>query len=120
MKTDFLQDALSKLIPNFPDWYGWAKTDSNGNKIPNDQRMQTQHVIVNKEHEGKVARPTNKEIDDKVKELEKWYADNEYQRKRLKEYNAIGLREQLDMIYHNIDAWKAEIKKVKDAHPKGG
>ena len=52
MKTDFLQDALSKLIPNFPDWYGWAKTDSNGNKIPNDQRMQTQHVIVNKEHEG--------------------------------------------------------------------
>ena len=41
-------------------------------------------------------------------------------RQRLKEYNAIGLKEQLDMIYHNIDAWKAEIKKVKDAHPKGG
>ena len=36
MKTDFLQDALSKLIPNFPDWYGWAKTDSDGNKIKDE------------------------------------------------------------------------------------
>lgn len=54
----------------------------------------------------------------KKKELEKQYADNEYQRKRLEEYNAIGLGEQLDMIYHDIDGWKARIKSVKDKFPK--
>ena len=42
---------------------------------------------------------------------------NEYQRLRQAEYPA--LEEQLDMIYHNwIDAWKSEIKKVKDKYPK--
>jgi len=54
----------------------------------------------------------------KKKELEKQYADNEYQRKRLEEYNAIGFGEQLDMIYHDIDGWKAKIKAVKDKYPK--
>lgn len=63
-------------------------------------------------------KPTKKEFEDKKKELEKQYADNEYQRKRLEEYNAIGLGEQLDMIYHDIDAWKAKIKAVKDKYPK--
>jgi hypothetical protein len=27
-------------------------------------------------------------------------------------------REQLDEIYHNIDAWKTRIKSIKDAKPK--
>ena len=27
--------------------------------------------------------------------------------------------DQLDEIYHNIDAWKARIKKIKDDNPKG-
>ena len=31
-------------------------------------------------------------------------------------YGDIG--EQLDEIYHDIDAWKARIKSVKDANPK--
>ena len=52
MIKDYLQDALTLLAPDHPNWYGWAKTDSDGNKIPNDQRMQTQYVIVNSEHEG--------------------------------------------------------------------
>tara|TARA_R100001086_G_C11811775_1_gene251740 strand:+ start:720 stop:1016 length:297 start_codon:yes stop_codon:yes gene_type:complete len=64
------------------------------------------------------AQPTEKEIQTKLKELEKQYADNEYQRKRLEEYNAIGIGEQLDMIYHDMDSWKAKIKAVKDKYPK--
>ena len=29
------------------------------------------------------------------------------------------IEEQLDMIYHNgLDAWKAEIKTIKDQYPK--
>ena len=30
------------------------------------------------------------------------------------------IREQLDAIYHDIDAWKSSIKAIKDAHPKAG
>ena len=62
--------------------------------------------------------PTEKAIQDKLKELEQQYADNEYQRKRLVEYNAIGIGEQLDMIYHDMDAWKAKIKSIKDKFTK--
>ena len=62
--------------------------------------------------------PTKEAIQTKLKELEKEYADNEYQRKRLEEYNAIGLGEQLDMIYHDMDGWKARIKSIKDKFPK--
>jgi len=29
------------------------------------------------------------------------------------------IREQLDAIFHDIDAWKASIQAIKDAHPKG-
>ena len=67
---DTLQDALSLLIPEYPDWYGWAKIDDDGNKIPNDQRMQVKYVIVNKKHEGIVTRPTNVEIQRKIDELD--------------------------------------------------
>ena len=62
--------------------------------------------------------PTEEAIQAKLKELEKQYADNEYQRKRLEEYNAIGLGEQLDMIYHDMDKWKTRIKSIKDKFPK--
>lgn len=70
MITDYLQDALALLAPDHPNWYGWAKIDSDGNKIPNDQRMRTQYVIVNSEHEGIVTRPTDQAINDKVAELQ--------------------------------------------------
>ena len=40
-----------------------------------------------------------------------------YQQKRRQQYPSIG--DQLDKIYHSgIDAWKADIKKVKDDNPK--
>ena len=43
--------------------------------------------------------------------------DNGYAEKRLNEYPNIA--EQLDKIYHHgIDAWKADIKAIKDKHPK--
>jgi|TARA_R100000479_G_C6250858_1_gene152336 hypothetical protein len=53
-----------------------------------------------------------------MERLKTEYEANQYQRDRLKEYNAIGLGEQLDMIYHDIDGWKAKIKAVKDKYPK--
>jgi hypothetical protein len=116
MINDFLQGALKLLVPENPDWYGWAKTDSDGNKIPNDQRMQTQYVIVNKEHEGKVTRPTNQQINDKVAEIEADYASKAYARSRADAYDPIT--EQLDQIYWDMDGWKKRIKSVKDKFPK--
>ena len=42
---------------------------------------------------------------------------NEYKEKRLKEYPSI--LDQLDKIYHDgIDAWKVDIKAIKDKYPK--
>ena len=49
------------------------------------------------------------------------YDNNKYQRDREAEYlSTLGnCQDQLDMIYHDIDAWKAKIKKIKDDNPKG-
>ena len=58
------------------------------------------------------------DIEIKMAELQTAYDNNEYQRKRLAEYPSWN--EQLDNIYHNgIDAWKADIKAIKDKYPKG-
>ena len=44
-------------------------------------------------------------------------AANDYKVKRAAEYPPI--EDQLDEIYHNgIDAWKADIKAIKDKYPK--
>lgn len=40
----------------------------------------------------------------------------EYKRKRELDYPSIA--SQLDMIYHDIDNWKATIKTTKDKYPK--
>tara|TARA_B100000424_G_scaffold266814_1_gene258572 strand:+ start:1089 stop:1376 length:288 start_codon:yes stop_codon:yes gene_type:complete len=49
--------------------------------------------------------------------LDAEYAAVEYQRKRKEEYPS--WEDQLDKIYHSgIDAWKADIKAIKDKYPK--
>ena len=53
----------------------------------------------------------------KQAELEAAYTAKEYQRSRAAEYPSLA--DQLDKIYHEgIDAWKAEIKVIKDKYPK--
>jgi hypothetical protein len=55
------------------------------------------------------------EIDDNLVQQE--YAKIEYVDKRAKEYPSIP--DQLDTLYHGgLDAWKAQIKIVKDKYPK--
>ena len=57
------------------------------------------------------------DIENKMAELQTEEDNNEYQRKRQKEYPSII--DQLDDIYHNgIDGWKTTIKAVKDKYPK--
>ena len=116
MERNFVQEALRALRPDTPDWYGWAKVDADGNKIPNDQRMCWQHAIVTQDG---VTKPTEAEFNAKVAELQAAHdeANAPYKLNRAAEYPSIA--DQLDKIYHEgIDAWKADIKAVKDKYPK--
>jgi hypothetical protein len=67
-------------------------------------------------HDGQTP-PTEEQIQAKIAELQAAYDSKQYQRDRASAYPSTA--DQLDMLYHQgIDGWKAEIKKVKDAHPK--
>ena len=62
-------------------------------------------------------KPTEEEIEAKLAELQYQEEVNVYQEKRKLEYPS--WEDQLDKIYHSgIDAWKADIKKIKDKYPK--
>tara|TARA_R100001015_G_C4581038_1_gene137551 strand:+ start:663 stop:932 length:270 start_codon:yes stop_codon:yes gene_type:complete len=56
----------------------------------------------------------------KIADAKVIYDNNKYQRDREAEYilKLGNWQDQLDMIYHDIDNWKAEVKKIKDANPK--
>jgi hypothetical protein len=61
--------------------------------------------------------PTQSEIDAEIIRLASVYNAQEYARQRAAEYPSIP--DQLDTLYHNgLDAWKAQIKTVKDKYPK--
>ena len=50
--------------------------------------------------------------------VDAWVDPETYKHQRVAEYPTCN--EQLDNIYHNgIDAWKADIKAIKDKYPKG-
>jgi len=61
--------------------------------------------------------PTEEEINAKIAKLQAEYDAKQYQRDRAVAYPSIP--DQLDTIYHQgLDAWKAEIKAIKDKYPK--
>tara|TARA_R110002126_G_scaffold148686_1_gene294698 strand:- start:43 stop:309 length:267 start_codon:yes stop_codon:yes gene_type:complete len=50
--------------------------------------------------------------------VDAWVDPETYKYQRVAEYPTWN--EQLDNIYHNgVDAWKADIKAIKDKYPKG-
>ena len=57
------------------------------------------------------------EIELDLDAINNWVDPEAYKDKRLAEYPSWN--EQLDNIYHNgVDAWKADIKAIKDKYPK--
>jgi hypothetical protein len=66
MKSDnrYFQIALHTF--NGGNWYGWKKTDSDGNKIPNDQRMTYANIKIIKDG---ATLPTKDEVDAKIQEI---------------------------------------------------
>ena len=92
-------NAIKSLVPN-------AKFAIIGDRLYENIDWQDERPI-----------PTQTELDAKIAELQAEYDSKQYQRDRAVAYPSI--QDQLDMLYHQgIDGWKAEIKKVKDAHPK--
>jgi hypothetical protein len=66
MDRDYLQEALHTFNIDTPNWYGWKKEDENGNKIPNSERMQYQHIKIIKDG---ATMPTEAEVNAKIQEL---------------------------------------------------
>jgi len=63
-EQQWLSFALASM--HIGAWYGWRKVDDNGNKIPNDQRMTYENIIV---HDSSIAKPTEAEVNAKIQEL---------------------------------------------------
>ena len=64
MDRDYLQDALHTF--NGGNWYGWKKEDSDGNKIPNNQRMTYANIEVIKVG---ATIPSEADVNAKIQEL---------------------------------------------------
>ena len=64
MIIDYLQRALTTF--NGGMWYGWKTHDDNGNKIPNSERMQYQHIKIIKDG---ATMPSEAEVNAKIQEL---------------------------------------------------
>ena len=64
-----------------------------------------------------IAQPNAEQLSAQETAANKEEANNNVRNTRRIAYGDIG--EQLDEIYKDIDAWKARIKSIKDANPKG-
>jgi len=64
MNKDYFQLALQTF--NGGNWYGWKTHDDNGNKIPNSERMQYQHIKIIKDG---ATIPSEAEVNAKIQEL---------------------------------------------------
>ena len=61
---DYLQLALHTF--NGGNWYGWKTHDDDGNKIPNSERMQYQHIKIIKDG---ATMPSESDVNAKIQEL---------------------------------------------------
>ena len=66
MDKDYLQLALMSFNTDKPDWYGWKKEDDDGNKIPNEDRMQYKYIKIIKEG---ATMPSEADVNAKIQDL---------------------------------------------------
>ena len=74
---DFLENQLfQKALHNFNggNWYGWKTHDDDGNKIPNEDRMQYKYIKIIKDG---ATIPSEAEVNAKIEELKQDVADKE-------------------------------------------
>ena len=82
MKIDYLQKALAYFNTDKPQWYGWKKYNDDGTKIPNDQRMCYECLILN---DDTATMPTKAEVDAKIQELKDADAQKEIDKANAKQ-----------------------------------
>ena len=63
-----------------------------------------------------VSKPTDSQLDAQEAKAKTAESNAQVDATRRAGYGDIG--DQLDEIYHDIDAWKTRIKAIKDANPK--
>ena len=103
MRPTHIEDYLVTVRTG--QWFGWS----------NPKEKIYANLIV---HDGG-SKPTEKECTDGLIALQAAWdlENNSYKSKRRAEDPSI--EDQLDKIYHSgIDAWKADIKAIKDKYPK--
>ena len=64
MARDYLQDALATF--NGGMWYGWKTHDDEGNKIPNEDRMQYKYIKIIKDG---ATMPSEADVNAKIQEI---------------------------------------------------
>ena len=102
-KPDHIEDYLVTVRSG--QWFGWSDSS---NKI-------YANLIV---HDGG-SKPTEKQCTDGLAALiAEWELENNsYKSQRAEEYPSVV--DQLDKMFHSgFQAWKDEIKKVKEKYPK--
>ena len=92
-------------------------------ELTKDSETGVARVGVNAEDHSQItwhdSNPNNITVDQikaKQAELKAEYDAKEYQRLRKSEYKS--WEEQLDILYHSIDEWRAHCKTVRDKYPK--
>jgi len=107
-------------------WFTWTtskdKTYANLRLAPKVQDPSDVHGLIDNPH----SIPTELELTDKLQEMQDtWDVENaEYRLNRFYSYPRV--REQLDLLYHDMTAdkldatgeWHKSIKSIKDANPK--
>ena len=112
-------NEIGDVLPRLHNghWYRW--TDSKNRIYANLRLTEKTHHVDGHLIDNTYTLPTESELNTKLAELQAaWDSRNaEYKKNRRKEYPPVV--DQLDKIYHSgIDAWKADIKAIKDKCPK--
>ena len=88
---DYLQKALAQFNIGKHQWYGWKTHDENGTKIPNDQRMCYDCLILN---DNTAIMPTKEQVEAKIQELKNGEIIKEQTKQSaLTKLTALGLTE---------------------------
>jgi len=66
MDKYYLQSALLTFNQGKSQWYGFRKTDDNGDTIPNNQRMKYEHLILN---DDTATMPSEADVNAKIQEI---------------------------------------------------
>ena len=88
---DYLQLALAQFNIGKPQWYGWKKHNDDGTKIPNNERMCYDCLILN---DDTAIMPTKAQVDAKIQELKDAEIIKEKNKQSsLNKLSALGLTE---------------------------